>query len=73
MSPSSNSDAADAAATSDQGSKLVDPKEQMRLALERKKAASHHDSARLAGGSKLSGGAHKQQGGKREFRRKSGG
>ncbi len=50
-----------------------DPKELMREALERKKQARHHDSTGLAGGSRLPGGAHRQAGSRRQFRRKSGG
>ncbi|MFT3876181.1 MAG: DUF5302 family protein [Propioniciclava sp.] len=53
--------------------KAVDPKEQMKAALEAKKNA-HHGSAQGAnGGGKNAGGPHGQQGGKRTFRRKSGG
>lgn len=53
----------------------VDPKEAMRQALERKKAAQHASAAAGPEGSgdKAKGGAHGQQGGKRVFRRKSGG
>lgn len=53
--------------------KVLDPKEQMRAALEAKKNAQHGTSAGTQGGSKASGGPHGQQGGKRTFRRKSGG
>lgn len=53
----------------------VDPKEQMRLALERKKQASHHanDGTRTELG-KPTGNAHGPAGGKKQFtRRKAGG
>ena len=53
--------------------KVVDPKEQMRAALEAKKNASHGGAAGVQGGSKAAGGPHGQQGGKRTFRRKAGG
>lgn len=49
-----------------------DAKDIMREALDRKKQASHHDNDGLAGGSRLPGGAHRQAGGRRQFRRKSG-
>lgn len=51
----------------------LDPKEQMRAALEAKKTAQHihADSAGSVG--KGGGGQQGKQGGKREFRRKSGG
>ena len=51
------------------------PKEQMKAALDAKKAAVHASEAHAAGGSsgKSGGGPHGQQGGKRTFRRKSGG
>jgi hypothetical protein len=52
----------------------LDPKEAMKAALERKKTAQHARSQGTeGGGSKAKGGAHGQQGGKRVFRRKSGG
>lgn len=50
----------------------VDPKEAMRRALEHKKNASHATEA-AAGDDRVHGGPHKQVGGKRTFRRKSGG
>lgn len=53
--------------------KTVDPKEQMKAALEAKRAASHASAAAGKGGDKASGGPHGQQGGKRTFRRKAGG
>lgn len=51
----------------------IDPKEQMRRALEAKRAGLHasgqaHDARRSSGGD-----PHGQAGGKRQFRRKSGG
>ncbi|MFP5416174.1 MAG: DUF5302 family protein [Actinomycetes bacterium] len=51
----------------------LDPKEQMKAALEAKKAASHASAAAGQPGAKASGGPHGQQGGKRTFRRKAGG
>lgn len=53
--------------------KPLDPKEQMKAALEAKKTASHGNAAGAQGSGKASGGPHGQQGGKRTFRRKSGG
>ena len=50
-----------------------DPKEQMRAALEAKRAAQHGSAAGGDARAKASGGPHGQQGGKRTFRRKSGG
>ena len=50
-----------------------DPKEQMRAALEAKRAAQHGGAAGAGAKPKASGGPHGQQGGKRTFRRKSGG
>lgn len=58
---------------SDQGNEAVDPKEAMRQALERKKAAQHGGAAHMEGGNKVAGGPQSQAGGKRVFRRKSGG
>lgn len=49
-----------------------DPKEAMRLALERKKQNEHQSSAHGINSDKSQGRAHSQMGGKREFRRKSG-
>lgn len=50
----------------------LDPKEQMRAALDAKKQAQHiHAESSSANGPR--GGSQGQQGGKREFRRKSGG
>lgn len=50
----------------------LDPREQMRAALEAKKHAQHkHADAAAAG--RGSGGSQGQQGGKRQFRRKAGG
>ncbi|GAB3698368.1 DUF5302 domain-containing protein [Mariniluteicoccus flavus] len=57
------------------GDEAVDPKEQMRLALERKNQSQHHNTGegRAAGG-KVGGDAHGPAAGKRQFmRRKSGG
>lgn len=52
----------------------LDPKEQMKVALEAKKASQHASAAGPSGGKgKASGGPQGQQGGKRQFRRKSGG
>ncbi len=53
--------------------KPLDPKEQMRAALEAKKNAQHGGTTGVQGGPKASGGPHGQQGGKRTFRRKAGG
>lgn len=53
--------------------KVVDPKEQMRAALEAKKNAQQAGQAGTQTGPKASGGPHGQQGGKRTFRRKAGG
>ena len=50
----------------------LDPKEQMRAALEAKKNAQHIH-AEGAGSSGKKGGSQGPQGGKREFRRKAGG
>lgn len=55
------------------GEKAVDPKEQMKAALEAKRKAQHASAAGVQGGPKASGGPHGQQGGKRTFRRKAGG
>ena len=51
------------------------PKEQMKAALDAKKAAVHAKAAHAEGGGtgQVGGGPHGQQGGKRTFRRKSGG
>ncbi len=51
------------------------PKDQMRAALDAKKAAVHAKAAHAEGGGtgQVGGGPHGQQGGKRTFRRKSGG
>lgn len=58
----------------DPQAKSVDPKQQMRAALDAKKAAAQgHAAGRNVAGRKTSGGPHGQQGGKREFRRKAGG
>lgn len=51
----------------------LDPKEAMRLALERKKQAEHQSAAHGINADRNQGGrAHSQMGGKRQFRRKSG-
>ena len=51
----------------------LDPKEAMRLALERKKQNEHHSAANGINSDRSQGKAHSQVGGKRQFRRKSGG
>lgn len=51
----------------------LDPKEAMRQALERKKAAEHLSAASGVRVERGQGQAHGKVGGKREFRRKSGG
>ena len=51
----------------------LDPKEAMRQALERKRAAEHEGQARIDEEREKGGHAHGQVGGKRVFRRKSGG
>ncbi|MGV8846547.1 DUF5302 domain-containing protein [Tessaracoccus sp.] len=52
----------------------LDPKEAMRLALERKKQNEHLSAANGINSDKNQGGrAQSQMGGKRQFRRKSGG
>lgn len=52
----------------------LDPMEAMRLALERKKQKEHLSAAQGINADKDQGGrAHSQLGGKRQFRRKSGG
>lgn len=50
----------------------MDPKEQMRAALEAKKKAQHKHADGVASSGKQ-GGSQTQQGGRREFRRKAGG
>lgn len=50
-----------------------DPKEQMKAALEAKKAAAHARDAKSEASGRVTGGPHGQVGGKRVFRRKSGG
>lgn len=50
----------------------LDPKEAMRLALDRKKQKEHGSAAQGINPDKNQGRAHSQMGGKREFRRKSG-
>lgn len=50
----------------------LDPKEAMRLALDRKKQKEHGSAAQGFNADKNLGRAHSQMGGKREFRRKSG-
>lgn len=51
----------------------LDPKEAMRLALERKKQKENQSAAQGINTDKNQGGrAHSKMGGKREFRRKSG-
>ena len=56
----------------DQNEQALDPKEAMRQALERKKAAEHGANGHVAT-DRTKGAAHSQMGGKRQFRRKSGG
>ncbi|MCC2594582.1 DUF5302 domain-containing protein [Tessaracoccus sp. OS52] len=51
----------------------LDPKEAMRQALERKKAHEQEGQARIDAERDKGGHAHGQVGGKRVFRRKSGG
>jgi len=51
----------------------LDPKEAMRQALERKKAAEHLSAAQGVEADRGQGHTHGKVGGKREFRRKSGG
>lgn len=51
----------------------LDPKEQMRAALEAKKAGAHTGENHADGKGKLAGGPHGQAAAKRVFRRKSGG
>lgn len=57
----------------DSKSDALDPKAAMRAALERKKTGQQSGQQSQGGGSKISGGPHEQLGGKRQFRRKSGG
>lgn len=64
--------ATQAAAAPDAAGAEVDPKEQMRQALEAKKAHEHAGQAHLDGHAKA-GGEHGRAGGSRQFRRKSGG
>lgn len=49
-----------------------DPKEAMRLALERKKQKEHFSASHGVEADKAEGHTHGKAGGKREFRRKSG-
>lgn len=51
----------------------LDPKEAMRQALERKKQAQSHHGPGGPDADRSQGQAHGQVGGKRQFRRKSGG
>ena len=58
----------------DETASPVDPKEAMRLALEKKNRSNHASAAAgPQGDQKVAGGPHGQAGGKRVFRRKSGG
>ncbi|WP_026927776.1 DUF5302 domain-containing protein [Granulicoccus phenolivorans] len=50
-----------------------DPKAQMREALERKNGNAHRSAQAGGGSGPVSGAAHGQVGGKRTFRRKTGG
>lgn len=59
------------AADSAQTDEAVDPREQMRIALEKKNQKSHQGQAHLDGHAKADG-THGKAGGPREFRRKSG-
>lgn len=51
----------------------LDPKEAMRIALERKKAAEHASAAHGITADRSQGSTHGPATGKRQFRRKSGG
>jgi hypothetical protein len=51
----------------------LDPKEQMRLALEAKRAGEHASGSATEAQRSSGGGPHGKVGGKRQFRRKSGG
>ena len=72
--PEPTDEAPDAAATDEAAvaGAAVDPKEQMRQALDAKKAHEHAGQAHLDGHAKA-GGEHGRAGGSRQFRRKSGG
>lgn len=61
-----------AAASEAHDSEELDPREQMRQALEKKNAQTHAGQAHLEGRAKA-GGEHSKAGGTRQFRRKSGG
>ncbi|MHA6523054.1 DUF5302 domain-containing protein [Tessaracoccus sp. G1721] len=58
---------------SEQPTEKLDPKEAMRQALERKKAAEHLSASHGVDAERGQVHAHGKVGGKREFRRKSGG
>ena len=61
-------------AESDRTDAPLDPREAMRLALERKKQNEHLSAAQGINSERNQGGrANSQMGGKRQFRRKSGG
>ena len=51
----------------------LDPKEQMRLALDAKRAGEHASGTANEAQRSTTGGPHGKVGGKRQFRRKSGG
>ncbi|MHA6513085.1 DUF5302 domain-containing protein [Tessaracoccus sp. Z1128] len=57
----------------EQEQQKLDPKEAMRQALERKKSAEHLSASSGVDADRGQGHAHGKVGGKREFRRKSGG
>jgi hypothetical protein len=62
-----------AAPAADSSEAVTDPKERFRQALEAKKAKSGHRGTDSAGGGGTDRGNSGREGGKREFRRKSGG
>lgn len=64
--------AENAPGANDNSEPIADPKEQMRIALERKKQQSATGQAHLDGHAKATG-EHGKAGGGRQFRRKSGG
>ena len=72
MTEPEQTDASPAATDQEKTDAPMDPKEAMRLALERKKQNEHQSAAHGITSEKNQGRAHNQVGGKREFRRKSG-
>ncbi len=68
----SNDTAANEPQTSGEPAPIEDPKEQMRIALERKNQQNTSGRAHLDGHAKATG-EHGKAGGGRQFRRKSGG